>query len=439
MQRIAFCLFVFAGTAGAQVHSLTLEQTLELAARQNPDVVLARLDQQRAEEGVQIAQDPFRPKIFGGSGLAYTYGYPNTIEGNAPSIFQIRTDMALYNKPKSYAIAAAREEAHALQYGAEAKSETAAYEAADLFLTASELEHQDESISGQIPSLQKVVEAMSAAVGEGSELPVELKRARVNLAMSQERVGAARLDADYYEMMLAVALGFPATDRVRPVDSELPAGLTLPAQSEATEKALANSRELRQMQANVLAKEIDVRSFRSARRPQVDLVAQYALFARYTYQYYFPSSKFQYNNFQLGAAVTVPLLIGVGNRGQLEQTYTDLQKLRIQTDQARNRILTDTRRSYEQLQKAESIRDLYRMQLDLAREDLTVMLAQNSEGRTPMSRVEQARVEESNRWVDLYDAEAQVTRAKLAILRQTGSLVAAIRAAQGSTPQGTHP
>lgn len=437
MRNIAICLLLFCGVAGAEVHSLTLEQTLELAARQNPDVVLARLDQQHAEEGIRVAQDPFRPKIYGGSGLAYTYGYPNTIEGNAPSIFQVRTDMALYNKPKSYAIAEAREVARGLQYGAEAKGEAAAYEAADLFLNASEMEHQDESFSAQLPSLQKVVDLMNAQVNEGAELPVELKRAKVNLAMSQERVGSARLDADYYEMMLAVALGFPATDRVKPVDSELPAGLTLPPEEQANDRALSNSRELRQIQANVLAKEIDVRAYRSARRPQVDLVAQYALFLPYTYQYYFPSSKFQYNNFQLGAAVTVPLLIGSANRGQLDQTYTDLQRLRVQADQVRNRILTDTRRSYQQLQKAESIRVLYRAQLDLAREELTVLLAQNSEGRTPLSRVEQARVEESNRWMDLYDAEAQVTRAKLGILRETGSLVAAIRAALPPAGQGT--
>lgn len=439
MQKIAICLMVFSGLARAQVHSLTLEQTLELAARQNPDVVLARLDEQRAEEGIRVAQDPFRPKVYGGSGAVYTYGYPNTVEGNAPSIFQVRTDMALYNKPKSYAIGAAREEARALEYGAEAKADAAAYDAADLFLLASEMEHQEESFSAQIPSLQRVVDAMDAAVTEGSELPLELKRARVNLAVSQERVGAARLDAEYYEMMLAVALGFPATDRVKPVSSELPKGVVLPKENEATDTALANSKEFRQMQANVLAKEIEVRSYRSARRPQVDLIAQYALFARYNYEYYFPSSKFQYNNFEIGASVTIPLLIGSANRGQLEQTYTDLQKLRVQADQVRNRILTDTRRSYEQLQKAQSLCDLYHAELDLAREDLTVQLAQNEEGHTPLSKVEQARVEESNRWMDLYDAEAQVTRAKLAILRQTGLLISAIRAAEAGAGQGRTP
>jgi outer membrane protein TolC len=434
MLRLAIVLSLFAGVISAEVHSLTLEQTLELAARQNPDVLLAILDERYAVASVQVARDPFRPKIYGGSGLAYTYGYPNTIEGNAPSIFQVRTDMALYNKPKTYAIAAAREQARAFEYGAEAKADAAAYEAADLFLSANEMEHQDESISGQIPSLKKVVEAMGAAVSEGSELPVELRRAEVNLAMSQERVGSARLDAEYYEMKLAVALGYPATDRVKPIDSELPRSVKLPPVDEALEKALTESKELRQMQANMLAKELDVRSFKSARKPQVDLVAQYALFARYNYQYYFPNSKFQHNNFQIGAAVTIPLLVGAARQGQLEQSYTDLQKLRIQTDQVRNRILTDTRRSYEQLEKAESLRDLYRKRLDLAREDLTVVLAQNGEGRVPMSRVEQARVDESDRWVELFDAEAQVTRAKLAILRQMGTLVAAVRAARADHP-----
>jgi outer membrane protein TolC len=88
--------------------------------------------------------------------------------------------------------------------------------------------------------------------------------------------------------------------------------------------------------------------------------------------------------------------------------------------------MADTRRSYEQWRKAENLRRLTRMQLDLAREELTVLLAQNSEGRVPMSQVEQARVDESNRWIALFDAETQVTRAKLAILRQTGNLMASI-------------
>jgi outer membrane protein len=416
---------VFAGTLAAEVHSVTLPQALDIASRQNPDVTLARLDVQRSQEDIRIAQNPFRPKVYGGSGLAYTYGYPNSIEGNAPSLFQLRTEMALYNRPDSYKLAASRELAHGSQFGAQAKAEDVAYQTADLFLNASQAEHNGETLQNQLPSLKKVADAMNAAVGEGTELPLELKRADVNLAMSQQRFDAAKLDADYYEMMLAIVLGYPATDRVRPVDSDLPQIAAPESESDAADAALRNNRELRQMQSNVLAKELDLRSYKASRLPQVDLVAQYALFSKQNYENYF--QKFQRNNYQLGASITIPVLVGSAAKGYAQQAATDMQKLRIQMDQVRNRIISDTRRSYQLWQKSEAIRNLARMQLDLAREQLTVLLAQNGEGRVPMSRVEQARLEEGDRWIALYEAETTVTRAKLAILRQMGTLLASVR------------
>ncbi len=424
-QKIAILFLVFGSVASAEEHSLTLQQALELAARQNPDVALTRLDEQRAEEGVKIALDPFRPKVYGGSGLAYTYGYPNSIEGNAPSLFEVKTDMALYNRPKSYQVAAAKETSRGSQFAAQEKADEVAYQAADLFLTASQLEHQSSTISSQLPSLQKVMDAAAAGVNEGSQLPLDEKRARVDLAMSRQQLEAANLDSDYYEMMLAVVLGYPAADRVKPVDTDLAAIPTPPSEDAAADAALRNNRELSQMQSNVLAKELDVRSFKAERLPKVDLVAQYALFAKYNYEQYF--QKFQRNNFQLGASVTLPIFIGSAPKGYIQQAYTDLEKLRIQMDQTRNRILTETRHSYQQWKKAESIRDLAFMQLDLSREQLTVLLAQNNEGRVALRDVEQARLDEGNKWMAWYDAESQVARAKFAILRQTGELLAAVR------------
>lgn len=419
-------------SAYAEVRSFTLPQALEIAARQNPDVALSRLDTQRAEAGIRVAQDPFRPKVYGGSGLAYTYGYPNSIEGNAPSLFQVKTDMALFDRSKSYAIISARESARGAQQSAQAKAEEVAYQAADLFLTAIQVEHESETLNRQLPSLQNVLETMTAAVGEGAELPLELKRAQVTLAVSQQRLDAARLDGDYYEMLLAVALGYPATDRVKPVESELSFIASPPSENQAADFAMRNNKELRQMQSSVLAKEMDVRSFKAERLPKIDLVAQYALFAKYNYVNYF--QKFQRNNAQLGASVTIPILTGTAASGYAQQAYTDMQKIRIQMDQVRNRIMSDTRRSYEQWQKAQSLRNLSRMQLDFAREELTVLLAQNGEGRTPLSKVEQARIEESNRWIAFYESDLQEVRAKLAILRQTGTLLSSIRGQSSTAP-----
>jgi outer membrane protein TolC len=341
--------------------------------------------------------------------------------------------MSLYNRAQSYTLAAARETARGSRSGAQAKAEDVAYQAADLFLSASDLEHDDAQLTAQLPSLQKVVEVMNASVSEGSELPVELTRARVNLENAQVRLDSGKLDSDYYEMMLAIALGYPATDRVKPVDSGTSELIVPPSEDAAADSALHNNRELRQMQSDVLARELDLRSYRAARLPKIDLVAQYALFAKYNYEQYF--QKFQRNNAQIGASITIPIFVGTAVKGYAAQALTDMQKIRVQMDQVRNRVLSETRHSYQQWEKAEKLRDLARMQLDLARQDLTVLLAQHSEGRVPLSRVEEARLEESNRWIGMYDAETQVTRAKIAILRQTGTLLSTLRNTQSASAQ----
>lgn len=428
MLRVPLLLSALALSASAEVHTLTLRQTIELAWKQNPDVVLARLDQQRAVQGVRVALDPFRPKVYGGSGLAYTYGYPNSIEGNAPSLFQLKTDMAIYNRPDTYSLASAREQAKAADYGAQAKTDEVAYQAADLYLTAQGLEKQATALATQIPSLQKVSDAMQSAVANGSELPLEQKRAEVNLTMAQQRLDSARLDADYYEMMLATTLGYSANDRIKPESASDTSGLPAPqSEDEAEAIAIKNNREIRQLQQSVLAKQLDLKSVQSQRLPKIDLVAQYALFTKQNYEQFFPANKFQRNNAQLGASITLPLLMGSASKAYAEQAATDLEKLRVQLEQARSRILSNTRRDYQQSQKAEEIQKLARMQLDLAREQTNVLLAQYNEGRLPLSRLEQARAEESDRWIALYDAEAQVTRTRLAILRETGTLISALR------------
>jgi outer membrane protein len=427
-----FFSFLLAPVAEAEVHSLTLRQALDLASRQNADVLLARLDQQHAEAGIRIAKDPFRPKVYAGSGLAYTYGYPNSIEGNAPSLITVKTEMSLFNRPDTYEAAAAAESSRAADYGAQAKEDDVAYQTADLFLTTSQIEREDQAIADQLPNLRKVVDVTRSAVNEGNQLPVDLKQAEVNLEGSTQRLEADRLDEDYYEMMLAIELGFPATDRVKPVDSDVTTIAPPASATQATDEALRNNKEVRQLQSDILAKQLDLRSYRAARLPKVDLVAQYAYFLQYNYSQYF--QKFQSNNAQIGAAVTIPILVGSARGGMEEQSYVDMAKLRVQLDQIRNRIIADTRRSYQQWEKAKTLRDLAREQLELAREELSVKLAQNGEGRLPMSEVEQARVEEANRWVGLYDADAQVTRTKFAILRQMGELYASVRAVGQGSP-----
>jgi len=397
-------LLVFAtGAAWAEVHPLTLRQAVEAALRENPDLVLARLDEQRAQAGIRVAKDPFFPKVFAGSGDAATWGYPGTIEGAAPSIVQTRTDMTLFNRPKSYEVARAKENARGAAIGVESKSEEAAYQTASVFLDAEQMRHSAESLRLEMESLQRVSEAIKLRVEEGRELAIENKRVAVDLARARQRFDALTGDLDYSEASLAVVLGYPAGDRVQPLEDD-GKRLEIPETEQAArDLALQNSREIRRLESELAAKGFEVRGYKSARLPVVDFVGQYSLFDKSIYQQYF--AHIQRNNGQLGVSVQVPLLIGSASKGLLTQAETDMLQLRAQVNQTRNRIGLETQKSYQDLKKAEGASEVAKLDLDYAREQVSVLLAQFGEGRIQRQRVDDARLNEQEKWIAFYDAQ----------------------------------
>src|SRR5271168_1036978 len=211
-----------------------MRQAVQLALQQNSDVVLAHLDEQRARDSVRVAKDPFVPKLYGGSGLAKTWGFPATIDGNAPSIFEARSKMAVFNRPKSYELAEARESARGAAIGAQGKSEEVAYQAASLFLDIEQLIRSQESLQRELEALARVMESTLARISEGREIPLEGKRAELNLARARQRLESSVTDLDYGEASLAVVLGFPPSDRIQPVeDGAEPTRAEIPESSAA--------------------------------------------------------------------------------------------------------------------------------------------------------------------------------------------------------------
>ena len=67
------------------------------------------------------------------------------------------------------------------------------------------------------------------------------------------------------------------------------------------------------------------------------------------------------------------------------------------------------------------------MDLDVSRDQVSVLLAQMEEGRAALRQVEEARTGETDKWIAFYDAASTAEKARLALLRQTGELTAALR------------
>ena len=411
--------------ASAAVKTMTLRQALDIALSQNPDLLLARLDQEKARSQVTIVREPFVPKVYAGSGAAWTTGFPNSIEGSAPSIVQARTVMALFNRPQSYLVAQANEGVRGAAIQAALREQEVVYRVASLFLDAEQAGRSLEAAQRQAESLVRVRELTAQRVAEGRELPIESRKVNLAVLRANQHVDALSLDLINAETALALALGMNPDDRVRAAVEERAAVDVPVSEEESIERALENSNELKTLESNMQSKTLEIKSYRAERFPKVNLVAQYSLFAKYNYQDYF--AKFQRNNAQLGASIEIPLLVGRAPSAQASQAEAEVAKLRIEVARTRARITSDLRRCYQDLKRAESSREVARADLDLAREELTIDLAQMDEGRLPLAKVEEARATENEKWLAYYDAQHAAEVARLNVLRQTGTLEAALR------------
>lgn len=423
--KLLVALLLTALCASAEVKTLTLRQALDMALAQNPDLLLARLDQQKARSQVTVTRDPFSPKIYVGSGAAYTYGFPSSIEGSAPAIVQVRTQMALFNRPLSYQVAQSNEAARGAAIDVARKQDEVIYRVTSLYLDAEQAARSLDAARRQAASLLRVRELMDQRVAEGRELAIESKKANLAALRANQHLDTLSLDLLNAEGALGLALGLGPDDRVRAAPEER-APLTVGESEEASiEAALEGSKELKTLESNMQAKMLEIKSYRAERLPKINLVAQYSLFAKSTYQAYF--TEFQRNNAQIGMSIEIPLITGRSGAALVSESQADIAKLRIEVGRTRARITNDLRAAYQDLKRAEMAREVARADLDLAREELTLDLAQMDEGRMPLAKVEAARATEDEKWLAYYESQHTAELARLNVLQRTGTLDALMR------------
>lgn len=426
MIRIATFLFCICAPVYAETYTLTLRQAVDLALQQNPELTVTRLDEQRAAQSVRLARDPFYPRLFVASGAAYSSGYPLTIDGNPPSIAQAHAVQTFFNRTKTYEVAEARENERTTLVDIEIKRDDIIFRTASLYLDAERATETDEFVTLQIQEFEQMSEVISARVAEGKELEIEKDKAVLNVARAKQRAAALKLDRDYLERSLAIVLGYGPDDAVK-ISSRERAVPALPAsEQEVVELALSNSKELRRLESVLTAKGYTVKAQHASRLPQVDLVAEYALLTRYNFSPDF-FRRFNQHAGQIGISIKIPLLSGTGPSALAQQAELDSTRLREQIKSARGRISLDARRSFEELRNVEAAEEVARLDLEVTRKMVSVTLAKFGEGRATRTEVALLHSAENEKWITFYDAQISRERARLNVLRQTGSLLSALR------------
>jgi len=117
-----------------------------------------------------------------GSGAAYSSGYPLTIDGSPPSIFQARAIQTFYNRTKTYQVAEAKETERTTRIDIDIKRDDIIFRTASLYLDAGAFPLQSERrsyvdyVTAQIRAPRKLRVAIDAGNGPGGVPSVPIFR-----------------------------------------------------------------------------------------------------------------------------------------------------------------------------------------------------------------------------------------------------------------------
>ncbi|NDQ57611.1 MAG: TolC family protein [Acidipila sp.] len=410
---------------------LTLKSAVSQALQSSREVALARLQASVAEKSAGITRARFMPNLYTGSGIAYSNGFPQTPGGAAPSLFNLSYIQTVFNPPLRGELRAAQTRTDIQRLEADRVRDNVIVSTASTYFELANVRHALALLRKERSSATRIMDLTRDRVVAGLELPIELTRSELSAARVEQQNLRFEGREDVLEAQLRDLCGLAPDRRVILADQPemLPA---LPAAGQADQPlpelvslGIASSIELKQAQLEYQARQQHLHGERGGYWPTVDVVGEYSLLSKINnYDKFF--KRFQRNNLNLGLQITVPIY-SANTRAAVDFARANLSAAELQVRSRRTQVENDVRREARYTRELESGREVARLELKLAQEDLRVLQARFDEGRAGLRDMEKLRLEETTRWLAYIDADFEYQKARLELLRQTGQLASILQ------------
>jgi len=412
-----------AGAAAGEQQSapvaLTLRGAIEMALRNSRDIQVAKLQASLAEHATMVSKAEFLPELYAGSGAGYTYGIPETPGGRAPSVFNVTYTQQVFNEPLKGQGKELEEQARSQKIVLKDVKNSVIARTAMAYLELAKVRHSLELLRGEQESADKILQVTQEREGEGYELPVEVTRAQLTKAQVTQRILQLEGREDELETFLRGQLALGDEQAIEVTPEELP-GEAEQEGANLVAMAMQNNAGLLLAESDVRAKEFRLKGEKRGYFPTLELVSTYSRLANFNnYLDFF--KKFQPNNFNAGVQIQVPLF-----SARTKQAI-GLAQINLQTAQAtlaskKTQVSAEVRQKTRLLRERDAAKEVARLELQLAQQNIAVLQQQFSEGKVNLRDVEKARLDENDKWMGYLDANFQRQQAQLDLLRTAGEL-----------------
>lgn len=417
----AFLLLTAVPARAQEAEKLTLKRAVTLALENSHELALARVQYTVAQRQAGVDRAEFRPNLYTGSGAAYSNGFPQTPGGALPSVFNIAYTQALFNPPLRGQLRAAEDRAENQRLEMERTRDTVIIRAASFYLELAKVRHSLELLRTERVSAQKVLEVTHERVGAGQELSLEVTKGELSVARIERRIVQLEGRDAILEQQLRDLTGIPADQRVEVAPEDLPAAAEQPA-GELVDLAMSRSLDIKEAEKERSAREHIVKGEKGGYWPTVNIVGLYDVLSNINnYQRFYQPHSFQRNNVTVGIDVHIPLF-SAKTSANVALAKSQLTAAELTLGNKRRETRLDVEQKIRNARELDAGREVARLDLKLAQETVQATQAKFDDGRATLRDLEQARLDENEKWVAFLDADFARQQAQLALLQSTGQL-----------------
>jgi outer membrane protein len=418
-------IFILAGAACGYaqdqelIRKLTLKEAVSLAVANSRDLALARLQYGTTLRQVGVARSAFLPNLYTGTGVAYTNGFPILEGGGAPAIFTLSYAQQIFNPPLRGEQHAAEQRAEEQRLSMDDVRDNVMSRAALNYLELAKVRHGLDLMRSERMSAGRILDTTRERADTGRELPIEVVRAQLTTARIEQHIAQLEDRDDSLLGELRDMMGLPSDEMIEVSTEDIP-GAAAGASRDVVAEALVNNVELKQAQAELLARQFKLKGEEGGRWPSFSLIGQYNVLSKINnYNAFF--DKFQRNNVLFGVQVQIPIFAS-RTSSAVAFARADLNAATLALQKKRSELSLDVRRKARLVREAELGGEVARLELQLAQENVRVLQAQFDEGRGSLKDLEAAHIEENEKWLAFLDANYARQQTQLELLHTTGQL-----------------